>query len=212
MPPGRAWHETRATREHVDLTRAATRTATDETVSGHAVIFIDVDGVLNGDGQPDDTDCLYPFGHEELMRANYLVLSRQRVLRFAVLVEQSCAMVVLSSSWRLDPVPRAALLAAFEEVGIASRVHPTDTSDLVGVSDGVYPAGVRADEIQEWLERHGNIDRWIALDDMPMAAQAPELLTGHFVCTEASEGLTEADAFEARSLLESGGLMRVSCA
>lgn len=141
-----------------------------EASESRPVVFLDVDGVLNDNGQPDNDDCFYPPGHEVGMRENYLVLSHVMLHRLALVVAAHNCRIVLSSSWRLNAIPRAALLAGLQAVGIdvSAQVHPTDTPDLIGMSDGVYPAGVRVDELQEWLKRHHN-PPWIALDDAPVS-------------------------------------------
>lgn len=175
--------------------------------AGRAVVFVDVDGVLNGNGQPDDRDCFWPDGHEAAMREGYLVLSRDRLERFAQLVLAQDLDIVLSTSWRLVEPARAALLAAFAEAGIdcASRVLG-DTPDLSQTSEGLYPAGVRGDELAAWLECHG-WPPWIAIDDGPMATDEAEshrpapLMPGHFVMTDGSEGLDEEAAQMAAALL-----------
>ena len=143
------------------------------------------------------------------MREGYLVLSRVRLNRFAELVHAHNLGIVLSTSWRLDATARAALLAAFAAVGIdcAARVLG-DCPDLSQTSDGLYPAGVRGDEMASWLERHG-WPPWIAIDDMPLATPEAEahrqrptpLMEGHFVCTEADIGLSDEMAGVAGALL-----------
>lgn len=170
-------------------------------------MFVDVDGVLNGNGQPDDADCFWPEGHESAMRDNYLVLSRLRLDRFARMVTAHDLDIVLSTSWRLDATARAALLAAFSAVGIGARVLG-DTPDLSQSSEGLYPGGVRGDEIRAWLEQLvGRRPAWVAIDDMPMATAEAEahrptpLMPGHLVCTDGGVGLSEADAERAGALL-----------
>ena len=187
-------------------------TTTIATTGKHPLIFIDVDGVLNASGQPDDHDLYWPAGHEASMRDNYLVLSAERLKRFAALVVEYDCHIVLSTSWRLDTLPRTVLLSAFAELGIDSHVVG-DTADLSQTSEGVYPAGVRVDEICEWLDRHGSSGAsWVAIDDAPMGTEvaqehrpraegAPMVMEGHFVCTDSDEGLTEAVCHQAVQLL-----------
>ena len=112
-----------------DGVAAAARTAPTPTTSG-PVVFIDVDGVLNAAGQPDDADLFYPDGFEAAMRENYLVLSAERLSRFAAFVARHDCRIVLCTSWRLDVLPKAALLTAFAAHGIQRDRVLGDTPDL----------------------------------------------------------------------------------
>lgn len=161
-----------------------------------AVVFIDVDGVLNTTGELDDADCFYPYGCETVMRENCLVLSKRLLDRFAACVSIWDVQLVLSTSWRLDAQAREVLVKAFIAVGIDPARVIGDTPDLSQTSEGVYPAGVRVDEIASWLDCHGN-PPWVAIDDMPMASEQAEMhrtvsmMPGHFANTDADTGLHE---------------------
>jgi hypothetical protein len=175
--------------------------------AGRAVVFVDVDGVLNYNSPSDDADLFWPNGWKEAMCDNCLSLSQTLLRRFAALVSAQDLEIVLSTSWRLDATARSVLLAAFAEVGIecAARVQE-DTRDLSRTSQGLYPGGVRGDEIADWLERHG-WPVWIAIDDMPLGTPEAEdhrqtpLMDGHFVNTDGSVGLSEEMAMAAAALL-----------
>ena len=140
-----------------------------------AIIFLDVDGVLNsrvtrerGDHWPDQT-----------------MLSHLR----ALVAGAGGAGVVLSSTWRLDESLRAAVATALAEHGLSV--------------DGCTPdfetpaTGDRVDEIFAWLRKHrADATPWLALDDIDLVALNGKLPHTHFVRTKDSVGLTASLADE----------------
>src|SRR3954465_5687203 len=55
------------------------------------VIFLDIDGVLNCDKTPNPRD--FPY-----------IVDKKLLARFKKLLDRTCPKVVLSSTWRCDPV------------------------------------------------------------------------------------------------------------
>jgi hypothetical protein len=101
------------------------------------VIFLDIDGVLNSDATPNSRK--FP----------YIVDARLLAI-FQDLATRTEATVVLSSSWRTDPV---GLLAA-KYYGVPfTDVCP----DLPGVS--------RCEEMLRWLSAHQEVHRYVVIDD-----------------------------------------------
>lgn len=45
---------------------------------------------------------------------------------------------------------------------------------MLQTSEGLYPAGIRVDEIASWLESNGHPD-WIAIDDAPMGTEQAQV-------------------------------------
>lgn len=101
------------------------------------VIFLDIDGVLNCDRTPNPRH--FPY-----------IVDKRLLARFRKLVEVSGAQVVLTSSWRVDPIGLYA--ARFYEV-------PFDETcpDM--------PDAPRRTEILLWLESHTNCTRYAVIDD-----------------------------------------------
>jgi len=59
-------------------------------------------------------------------------------------------------------------------------------------------------DLKAWLDANGiprQAGRWIAIDDIDLARDEPELMSGHFVRTHIGAGLTEARVAEADALL-----------
>lgn len=137
-------------------------------------IFLDVDGVLHS-----------LFGEDVFAEGCCSLMER--------LVKSTGATVVLSSTWRLEPENMVELNKMFQERGLPPIAEKT--LDLLTHREA---------EICEWLDRHPEVSRWIAIDDMDLVVRDNEharRLQGHFVRTDMSVGLTPADAELALRLL-----------
>lgn len=100
-------------------------------------IFLDVDGVLNCDTTPNPRSLPY-------------IVDRKLLARFRRLVKDSNARVVLTSSWRIDPIGLYA--ARYWRIPFHDRCP-----DL--------PGSPRRDEILLWLRKHPNVGRFAVIDD-----------------------------------------------
>jgi hypothetical protein len=101
------------------------------------VIFLDIDGVLNCDATPNPRN--FPYVMDDTLLA-----------RFQQLVIKTQATVVLSSTWRSDPI---GLLAA--------RYYKVPFDDVCAD----MPESPRCEEIISWLREHPDVTRYIVLDD-----------------------------------------------
>jgi hypothetical protein len=101
------------------------------------VILLDIDGVLNCKRTPNPRK--FPFIIDPLLL--------QRLRR---LIELSGAQVVLSSSWRFDPV--GVLAAKHYEVPFVDAI-PDE------------PDQPRCQEILDWLGAHPEVERFVVIDD-----------------------------------------------
>jgi HAD domain in Swiss Army Knife RNA repair proteins len=100
-------------------------------------IFLDIDGVLNSEETHNPR------------RFPYFVDGRL-LDRFTELVRNTGAAVVLSSTWRVDPI---GLLAAKYYQVLFDDVCP----DL--------PGAPRCEEVITWLRQHPEVTRYVVLDD-----------------------------------------------
>ena len=143
-----------------------------------AVLFLDVDGVLNSQesraldpSHMPSADALANLGH---------IASTAGPLR-----------VVLSSTWRLDAEPRLRLSDALRGIGI----------ELAGDTPDLETSGDRVDEIISSLWETSSSGRdilpWLAIDDMDLLYMNPKLRSDAFVRTDDRVGLTRAKAEEA---------------
>jgi Swiss Army Knife RNA repair-like protein len=101
------------------------------------VIFLDIDGVLNSTATPNPRK--FPYVVDEKLLKHLLFI-----------LEQTGAQVVLSSTWRYDPVGR---LAA-KHAGIP----------FVDVTPDM-PGAPRCGEIEAWLDAHPDVERHVVIDD-----------------------------------------------
>jgi hypothetical protein len=101
------------------------------------VIFLDIDGVLNCSRTPNPRS--FPY-----------LIDPKLLTRLRRLLQRTRAKVVLTSTWRYDPIGR---LAAKH-----FRIPLIDcTPDL--------PEQPRRDEILQWLSAHPNVSRYVVIDD-----------------------------------------------
>jgi len=101
------------------------------------VIFLDIDGVLNCDKTPNPRK--FPY-----------VVDKRLLARFNRLIERTNAKVVLSSSWRCDPV--GLLAAKYWKVPFID-VCPD------------RPRSPRRKEMLQWLAEHPKVTRFAVIDD-----------------------------------------------
>jgi len=117
-----------------------------------AVVFLDVDGVLNSRATRENGD---HDPHPAL------------VAELARLVNECHAHVVLSSTWRLETKNFERVSGALQESGISIL---DVTPDLESTC-----TGDRVDEIRTWLRTNAwrDVRAWIAIDDMDLIMMNP---------------------------------------
>eukprot|EP00928_Gymnodinium_smaydae_P027102 TRINITY_DN21070_c0_g1_i2.p1 TRINITY_DN21070_c0_g1~~TRINITY_DN21070_c0_g1_i2.p1 ORF type:complete len:310 (+),score=54.88 TRINITY_DN21070_c0_g1_i2:61-930(+) len=144
--------------------------------SPRLLVFLDVDGVLN-------TINDVPF-----------TLRGAQLRRLAQLVNGVDAGIVLSSAWRLNSVLRERLCVHLFGAGLSPAV-------IVGQTPSIGRTA-RVKEITAWLFQQpvGNVGGWVVLDDLNLSGSA--LLRGRCVRVDDRYGFSDADAAEARSILE----------
>lgn len=101
------------------------------------VIFLDIDGVLNCKKTPNPRKLPY-------------VVDKKLLARLRRLLDRTGAKVVLSSSWRIDPVG----LFAAEYWGVP----------FIDVCPDM-PKSARCKEVLAWLSKHPKVTRYAIIDD-----------------------------------------------
>ena len=156
-----------------------------------AVLFLDIDGVLNSQAsRRAGGDALeqgeLPTFESQLPTAEMLALLAEIARAVAPL------RIVLSSTWRCKPDTRAAVVESLRTVGLELS---GDTPELEALC-----RGDRVDEILACL----SVQRppWVVLDDMDLLAMNTKLTDAHFVRTDDAVGLTRAKADEAIAKLQ----------
>lgn len=150
------------------------------------VIFLDIDGVLNGDlfvPTDDKPGVLIDGTRLELVRH---------------IVDETGAKIVLSSSWKGH---WGKTDAECDETG--REINAIFAGKGISIYDKtpVYTRD-RKREIIEWLNAHPNVTNFVVIDDSPFEE---DVLKEHFVLTSRlRHGIDEDDAKKAVSILNSG--------
>ena len=139
------------------------------------VLFLDIDGVLNGHKQKQNNFCGI-----DTKCVNHLN---------TVMLSVPDLQIVLSSSWRYMIAPSTMTLRGFEYMllvcGVCCRGQLLDST----VKDETVPE--RADQVKEWLDRHPEVTKHLALDDMDWEFGKRKVVS---LRTDPRVGLTEIDA------------------
>lgn len=151
------------------------------------VIFLDIDGVLNSDR------------YDRSRREDQGNIDETRLPLLKRIIEETGAVIVLSSSWRKhwekDPEARDA---------IGKELDGLFGSNGLAIADKtpVLPDRDRAGEIRLWLARNGNPEGFVILDDI--AFGWGEDLFGHLVKTNSriGRGLEEEHVNKAIAILQ----------
>jgi hypothetical protein len=101
------------------------------------IIFLDIDGVLNCEKTPNPRQ--FPY-----------IVDKKLLSRLRRLLDRTGAKVVLTSTWRLDPI---GILAA-KHWGIP----------FIGTSPDM-PKSPRQKEVRAWLSGHPKVKRFVVIDD-----------------------------------------------
>ena len=138
------------------------------------IIFIDIEGGLTRNGEPDQA----------------------AVTRLNALAERTGAQLVITSTWRGQE--EAALAALLRDWGVSAPV--AGLTDDLSYLDFTTPIGLhRGDEVGQWLDRHPGVEDFVILDDDDdMGGLKPFL-----VKVEENTGLTDEQAeVAARALMD----------
>lgn len=155
------------------------------------VIFLDVDGVLNSELSREQERNNFDnwMEHE---------VSEMHVNNLKKIVDATGAQIVLSSSWRFDhPKATGRDFIADPLMKILDRKLKAVGLDIIDVTPDLR-GKIRGAEIQDWLDRHSEVERFVILDDDVdmMEEQKP-----FFVNTTFKNGLTEEMANKAIEIL-----------
>jgi HAD domain in Swiss Army Knife RNA repair proteins len=159
------------------------------------VIFLDVDGVLNSEAFLRVLDDRHrQLGHHEACECFRLErkIDRDAVARLNRLVSETGAKIVISSSWRklLDPPELQRVLV---EHGLVAEIigetpdgdNDPEMRDAFGHIDRIF----RGHEIDFWLRKHPEVDRFVILDD----CSDMEMHKNRLVQTDCEVGLIDED-------------------
>ena len=161
------------------------------------VIFLDIDGVLNtkefhskmSDDAPKDE-----FGY---------AFDSTAVANLAHIIEETGAVIVISSSWKFYGVTRLREMWKLRNLpGRILDITPNTISDdiLLNANLEEMELGVcRGNEIKEWLSKHqGKVSNYVIIDDFDDLLPEQE---DHAVITNTLVGISEEDADKAIMIL-----------
>jgi len=138
-------------------------------------IFLDVDGVLNSSERWDDCHLV---SQDRLSK-----IDDRAVFRLLKIVEQTGAVCVISSTWRLYDDMLTGLCETLFEVGIDVVGY---TSDLREIHHGQGTDRSRAYEIRKWLIESGDCEAFVIIDD-----DLDARIEDHYVGTMFETGLLD---------------------
>ena len=122
------------------------------------VIFLDVDGVLNSEVSREQERNNFDnwMEHE---------VSEMHVNNLKKIVDATGAQIVLSSSWRFDhPKATGRDFIVDPLMKVLDRKLKAVGLDIIDVTPDLR-GKIRGAEIQDWLDRHSEVERFVILDD-----------------------------------------------
>ena len=166
------------------------------------VIFLDFDGVLNSSNY---SASLFKAGKPTQDENGNELFDPETIKRLNRIVDQTEAMIVISSSWRY--LGLSVLRDMCKARGLHGQIIGQTSMHAVNafilehglewLDKGAIPCSPRAVEIEAWLHEHDNIDNYVILDDMPMSAA----IQPHLVQINPIHGLSDTQATKAIEIL-----------
>jgi hypothetical protein len=151
------------------------------------LLFLDIDGVLNG--------------HEQHANKFCGIGATQAAFLNQILADVPDLQIVVSSAWRYMILGGAMTLKGFEHLlqthGVCAynRLHGHTEADLTDeiLGGGPPPYGGRAELIERYVDQH-QPSAWAVVDDLLLAVD-------NFVQTDPKRGLTEANVADIVTIL-----------
>mmetsp|Transcript_2560 Transcript_2560/g.3201 ORF Transcript_2560/g.3201 Transcript_2560/m.3201 type:complete len:295 (-) Transcript_2560:121-1005(-) len=171
------------------------------------VIFLDVDGVLRpltaGGFRAMMVD------GEWALRAETADFISGALLALRYIVENTGAVIIISSEWRRDQPMREGVdnILAEYEMRPCTSWTPTDLQRDMGTDPFKAFTERRAREISQWLSRNPQVRQWVVLDDINMSMADEDrkpgtlLMTPRIVQTHRKVGLSLEQAKAAVKIL-----------
>lgn len=164
----------------------------------NAVVFLDIDGVLNNDAwlAAIERDNGIVSWSPELARK---MLDPERVVRVQRICDAAGAAVVIVSGWRRW-ASADAIAAVLSDAGLRAPV--------LGAVGGLRMSGeTRATATGEWLDGHPEVTRWVVLDDTARMWDGMRVRGRSWMdyLIAPLDGLTDDDTERAIKVLEASG-------
>jgi hypothetical protein len=149
------------------------------------IIFLDIDGVLNGHPKWGSGDPL---------------IDASCVKRLNDILERTGAKIVISSAWRYQILGKEITLRGFQYMLISHGMFAgVDVIGHTRSDEEITEAmGGRATQILAWIDENRHVGPWVVLDDLPLG----DVLKEYHVRTDPSEGLIDSDVDKAVAIIE----------
>lgn len=155
------------------------------------MIFLDVDGVLNSEVSREQE-------RENFDNWMEHEVSEKHIDNLKKIVDATGAQIVLSSSWRFDhPKATGRDFIIDPLMKVLDRKLKAVGLDIIDVTPDLR-GKIRGVEIQDWLDRHSDVEGFVILDDDTDMTDAQKPF---FVNTTFKNGLTEELANKAIEIL-----------
>ncbi len=146
------------------------------------LIFLDVDGVLNG--------------HEFQPGAQSNLIRPDCVARLNRILDATGAKLVISSAWRYMIHGGEMTPLGFEYM---LRTHGLPAGCVVGFTAKDEAILLRGDQIRGWIDRNGyDYDSWLVIDDLTVGM---ERVSHRQIVTDGTKGLQDDDVERAIEML-----------
>jgi HAD domain in Swiss Army Knife RNA repair proteins len=148
------------------------------------IIFLDIDGVLNGHRPTDN---------------GYNTIEKDNVSAFNDILDNVDAEIVISSAWRYLVHNGSMTVRGFEQLLISHGVKCSQkVVDITRRDNDQCECSLqdRVDGIFEWIDENNLLSSFIVIDDLPLP------LNYNFYQTNGNLGLTIEDAKSIRSIME----------
>lgn len=152
------------------------------------VIFLDIDGVLNN----YQTMALTPDG--------YTGINNGLLKRLSMIVKETNARIVLSSTWKSD-WDKDENLCSNDGKYMVKKFKQLNLLIFDKIEDINDSLSMRGASIMKYLENHPEVEEWVVIDDDEFDfAKYPNIMD-RFVHTDHEKGLTDENVNQAISLL-----------
>lgn len=166
-------------------------------------IFLDIDGVLNAYGTDKENRSKSRCG-------NYIGIDKDKVKRLSKIVQETDAILILSSSWKIGWEPKGRYtLDRYDIYGSTINYHAKYLDNHLKkkgklvLTDKTKERNLfyRGMGIKAYLSAHPEITDWIVLDDEIFIDFKEQGIMPHLVKTDSIWGLTDDDAEAAIKML-----------
>ena len=165
------------------------------------ILFLDIDGVMNGSKDLWDDD-------QTEDPKNKALFAVERINRLKAILEKTKCKIVLSTAWRRSEAGKESIKKEFIQNGIPwDDIYIGDTPILdyyfTDVNEDIPQRTIEIDKYLESIMMKYIVEQWCAVDDMILNSgeKAKKIIDGHFVQTDGYHGMTDEDTLKIIKIL-----------